>query len=52
MVGGGWCSNTIARMFMGHKFYERMMFDMRNTKVETFFKVVPGLVVDEASEVI
>ncbi len=52
MVGGGWCSNTIARMFMGHKFHERMVFDMRNTKVETFFKVVPGLVVGEVREAI
>lgn len=52
MVGGGWCANTIARMFMGHKFHERMVFDMRNTKVETFFKVVPGLVVDEVREAI
>lgn len=52
MVGGGWCSNTIARMFMGHKFHERMVFDMRNTKVETFFKEVPGLVVGEVLEAI
>ena len=43
MVGGGIAANTIARMLLGHSFYERMVFDMRDFKTKVYFGKVAGM---------
>jgi tRNA A37 threonylcarbamoyladenosine dehydratase len=43
MVGGGLTANTIARMVLGHEYYERMVFDMRDFSTKTYFTKVAGM---------
>lgn len=43
MAGGGFTGNMVARMRLGHPYYERMCFDMRGVRAKKLYQKVPGM---------